>query len=196
MYDFFNMESDEELTILPQFKTHQGVIPYACGPNAVLMILNYYDDFRFDESNLVSLVKCDGINGTKIKNIVDFFRDNGYEVQTSIEQMKSVEGRVFDSYTLCRDFILSSLKNGCPILVESVFYGGHYQVIIGYDKRSDDVFHDMIILADPTDETDDKKDGYVYISAVLFFAMWFDDRYLPVEHRIQPFVVVSKKKCF
>lgn len=37
-HDFYNLKSDEELTILSNFKTHQWTINCACGPNAILMI--------------------------------------------------------------------------------------------------------------------------------------------------------------
>ena len=86
-------------------------------------------------------------------------------------------------------------KNGYPILVESVYYGGHYQVIIGYDSRTENggYLNDVLIFADSSDKTDDYIDGYTYFSAFKFFRMWFDDRFLPIEHRQQPYVVVKGK---
>ncbi|MDE6284779.1 MAG: C39 family peptidase [Bacilli bacterium] len=194
-HDFYNMQSDDELTLLEHFKTHQGKIPYACGPNAALLVLHYYNDYSFSERELFYIVDCKQPEGTRIKNIVDFFRRQKYEVETSIEQPKKVSGKIFDTMEEFRDFVISNLKKGYPIIVESVYYGGHYQVIIGYDKRSaTDYFHDMLIFADPSDDADDYVDGYTYFSAIKFFAMWFDDRYLPMEHRMQPYIVVKGKK--
>lgn len=194
-YDFYNMKSDEQLTILEHFPTHQWTIQCSCGPNATLMILNYFKDYSMDEKQVFDEVDCKIPGGTKIKNIVDFFRNHGYEIETSIEHAKTVNGKVFDTMEEFRDFVIENLKKGYPILVESVYYGGHYQVIIGYDQRSKENFlHDIIIFTDSSDETDDYQDGYHYFSAFKFYKMWFDDRFLPVEHRMQPYIVVKGKK--
>lgn len=194
-HDFYHLKSDEELTILSNFKTHQWEIECACGPNAVLMILNYFHDYSMSEKDIFDQVDCKIPGGTKVKNIVEFFRDNHYVVQTSIEYPKSVNGKCFETMEEFRDFVIDNLRKGYPILVESVYYGGHYQVIIGYDRRSEEGFlQDILIFADSSDETDDYKDGYIYFSAFKFYRMWFDDRFLPVEHRQQPFVVVKGKE--
>lgn len=195
-HDFYNLESDDELTILSKFKTNQQTIECSCGPNAILMILNYFNDDQLSEEEIFKLVDCKIPGGTKIKNIVDFFRNRGYNIDTSIETQKTINGKVFDTMIEFRDFVINNLKNGYPILVESVYYGGHYQVIIGYDKRSesDDKFHqDILIFADSADKTDDHIDGYTYFSAYKFFRMWFDDRFLPIEHRQQPYIVIKGK---
>lgn len=194
-HDFYNLKSDEELTILSNFKTHQWTINCSCGPNAVLMILHYFNDFSMIEEDVFNQVDCKIPGGTKIKNIVDFLRNNNYEIESSIEHPKTVNGKCFETMEDFRDFVIDNLKKGYPILVESVYYGGHYQVIIGYDRRSEDGFlNDVLIFADSSDETDDFVDGYTYFSAFKFFMMWFDDRFLPIEHRQQPYVVVKGKK--
>lgn len=195
-HDFYNLKSDEELTILSNFKTRQWTIECACGPNAVLMILNYFNDYSMTEKDIFDRVDCKIPGGTKIKNIVDFLKENNYAVDSSIEHPKTVNGKCFETMEEFRDFVIENLKNGFPILVESVYYGGHYQVIIGYDRRSekDSFLNDILIFADSSDETDDYIDGYTYFSAFKFFKMWFDDRFLPIEHRQQPYIVVKGKK--
>lgn len=194
-HNFYDLQSDDELTILTHFKTHQWTIECSCGPNAVLMILNYFNDYSLTEQQIFEQVDCKIPGGTKIKNIVDFFRANHYEVESSIEHAKTVNGKCFETMEEFREFVIENLKKGYPILVESVYYGGHYQVIIGYDQRSENggFLNDVLIFADSSDETDDYKDGYVYFSAFKFFKMWFDDRFLPIEHRQQPYVVVKGK---
>ena len=194
-HNFYDLKNDDELTILSNFKTHQWTIECACGPNAVLMILNYFNDYSKTEKEIFDSVDCKIPGGTKIKNIVDFLRNNNYEIETSIEHPKTINGKCFETMEEFRDFIIVNLKKGYPILVESVYYGGHYQVIIGYDQRSDNggFLNDILIFADSSDETDDYIDGYTYFSAFKFFKMWFDDRFLPIEHRQQPFIVVKGK---
>lgn len=195
-HDFYNLRSDNELTILSHFKTHQWTIECSCGPNAVLMILHYFNDYSMSEQEVFEGVDCKIPGGTKIKNIVDFLRTNHYEIESSIEHLKSVNGKCFETMEEFREFVIENLKKGFPILVESIYYGGHYQVIIGYDRRSgaNNFLNDVLILADSSDETDDCVDGYIYFSAFKFFKMWFDDRFLPVEHRQQPYIVVKGKK--
>ncbi len=194
-HNFYEMQSDEELTILTNFQTHQRTLRCSCGPNAILMILNYYNDYAMSEEDIFTKVDCKIPGGTKIKNIVDFFRDKGYEVETSIEHSKTVNGKCFETMQEFKDFVITNLKMGYPILVESVYYGGHYQVIIGYDSRTenDGYLNDVLIFADSSDNTDDYIDGYTYFSAFKFYKMWFDDRFLPIEHRQQPYVVVKGK---
>ena len=55
------------------------------------------------------------------------------------------------------------LDNDIPIMVGWDEWGGHWQVIIGYDdmgtkEKTED---DVLILADPYDTTDHNQDGYV-----------------------------------
>ncbi len=166
-YDFYNMKSDEQLTIITNFKTRQATLDYSCGPNAVLMILNYFGDYSMNEREVFDRVKCKQPGGTKIKDIVDFLRKKDFIIETSIEQQRNTSGKIFGTMKEFRDFVISNLKMGYPILVESVYYGGHYQVIIGYDKRSenDNYKNDVIIFADSNDSTDDFRDGYNCFSA-------------------------------
>jgi hypothetical protein len=53
------------------------------------------------------------------------------------------------------------LKLGCPILIGWNEWGGHWQVVIGYDDMgTEDTQDDVLILADPYDTTDHNQDGY------------------------------------
>lgn len=195
-HDFYNMKSDEQLTILNNFKTRQGTIDYACGPNAVLMILNYFNDYSMTEKEIFDKVNCRQPGGTKIEDIVKLFKEKNYDIETSIEQSRKEDNKIFTSMNEFRKFVIANLQQGHPILVESVYYGGHYQVIIGYDKRSEgeNFKNDILIFADSSDSTDDYVDGYHYFSAFKFYKMWFDDRFFPANQRIQPYVLVKGKK--
>lgn len=193
-YDFYNMKSDEELTILEHFKPIKESIKDACGPYAVLMCLNYLGDFTYNIEDIYTLVNCEVKNGTKLNNIVKFLKENDYDILSSLDFYKNKDGKVFSNFFSFRDFLIYNLKKGYPIIVESVYFGGHYQVIIGYDKRSEKYNEDMLILADSLDICDEVEDGYVFINALLFYNMWFDDGYLLKEERIEPFIVIKGKK--
>ena len=74
---------------------------------------------------------------------------------------------MYDVFTL--DYIRQTLQAGNPILIGWNDWGGHWQVIIGYDTmgtetEADDVF----IVADPYDTTDHNQDGYGIIPAERF----------------------------
>mgnify|MGYP000488394188 CR=1 FL=1 len=48
--DFYNMQSDEHLTILPKFSTTQQITHYTCGPAAANMVVKYYNGKRLMKS--------------------------------------------------------------------------------------------------------------------------------------------------
>lgn len=193
-HDFYNLDSDDELTILPKFRTRQHTLESSCGPNAVLMAMNYFGDDA-PEAEVFEAVHCRTGIGTRLDDIADYLRERAYDIDTSIEHPKNAEGKCFGTMAEFRDFVVENLAAGHPIVVESVYFGGHYQVIIGYDRRGedDDFSEDMLILADSSDMGDGNVDGYVVRNAFKFYCSWFDDRYLPVEHRQQPYIVVKAK---
>ena len=67
------------------------------------------------------------------------------------------------------DFIQQTLKEGNPIAIGWNDWGGHWQVIIGYDTMGTETTQDdVIIVADPYDTTDHNQDGYGIYSAERF----------------------------
>ena len=58
-HDFYNMNSDDQLTILPKFKTRQGIVDCACGPNCILMIMNYFNDYSLEEDTICKVVQME-----------------------------------------------------------------------------------------------------------------------------------------
>ncbi len=197
-HDFFTMSNDEELTILQNFKTFQQTENYTCGPVCVQMILEYYKDKVPTEEELKKELKSKKKKGTEIVNIVNFFKKKKYEIDCSLTRKRNKEGYIFPDFFSFQNFVIENLRLGYPILVESFYYGGHYEIIIGYDKRSkeNDFKKDILILADSADDTDDYVDGYHYLSAYKFFSMWRDVLYLKKKNQIQPFIVVKKKSGF
>ena len=91
-------------------------------------------------------------------------------IGTCLEQMidmfKSVDGfkytTTFDKNSLDKETIQNLLKAGIPIMIGWNDFGGHWQVIIGYDDMGtpDYQLDDVLIVADPYDTGDHNQDGY------------------------------------
>lgn len=91
--DFYNMMSDDQLTIIPRFKTMQQTTEWSCGNVAALMVLHHFGHTNFTEMELAELMgsstdldiagsKPGSANnfheyGTNVKQLTDFF--NGLE---------------------------------------------------------------------------------------------------------------------
>jgi hypothetical protein len=67
------------------------------------------------------------------------------------------------------NYIQETLKDNTPIMVGWNDWGGHWQVIIGYDTMGTDIKNDdVLIVADPYDTTDHNQDGYGVYGAERF----------------------------
>lgn len=72
--DFYNMQSDEHLTILPKFATTQQITHYTCGPAAANMVVTYYKGKTLDEELAVAkIMGSSKTAGTNTKGMVNYF---------------------------------------------------------------------------------------------------------------------------
>lgn len=77
------------------------------------------------------------------------------------------DDEVYEIFTF--DYIRDTLAAGTPTLVGWNDWGGHWQVIIGYDTMGTETTQDdVIIVADPYDTTDHNQDGYGVYGAERF----------------------------
>ena len=184
MPDFYSLVSEGGLVLLPHYPTYQQTTEYTCGPAAGLTVLYYYGRHDYDEMSLAKAMKTQGYPiGTNPANMVKFFQSLGWKVESSLDS------KPFPDYGSFRDFVLMHLRQGTPIMVENVEWGGHWRVIIGYDTmETDSSLDDVLILADPYDTCDHLMDGYVVQNGEKFFSMWFDHSMLPEEQRNQPWI--------
>ena len=195
-FDFFNITS-KDLTkgyIISNFKTYQQTQNKSCGPCCVKMVLEHYNkNVDYNESVLCSEMNTkDYPLGTALIDIISWLKQKGYKYISSIEYKKDKNGLCFSSYEKFRSFVLKNLKQGYPIIVENIEYGGHYRVIIGLDIQSKVKEEDMLIFADPYDLNDcSDQDGYTFCSADKFYYMWFDEHCLNENERKQPFIVIK-----
>ena len=194
-HDFYNMESDDMLTILSHFPTYQQTTSSTCGPVCLKMALKYFG-VDSDEMEIAIKTNCKIPGGTKIRDMETFLEMLGFEILSEKDFSRNKEGKIFD-FTSFKNFVINNLKNGYPIIIENIDAGGHYRIIIGYDELSKfrgNEKNDILIFADPADTYDGKQDGYNYAPAYRTFKMWFDDHHLPPDQKFHSFIVVKGLK--
>ena len=164
--DFYNMESTDTLTILPHFKTIQQSSEWSCGVASALMVLEWYGlRGDYNEQTLAQLrPQGDEPGATSLSQEIAMFDGvGGFSCYSAIDAGEDV----YSVFTF--DFIRETLAAGNPILIGWNDWGGHWQVIIGYDNMGTEVEQDdVIIVADPYDTTDHNQDGYGVYPAERF----------------------------
>lgn|GEM_PF-94103 len=184
--DFFNMTDTKTRTMLTHYPTYQQTTEYTCGPAAALTVLSYYGNRDYNEMGLAKTMKTSDTVGTNLLSMVNFFKGIGWKVKTGLNSAP------FSTYEAFREFVQDSLREGTPIIVENVDWGGHWRVIIGYDTMStESPLDDTLILMNPYDTCDHKQDGYVVENGEKFYSMWFDHSILPQKQRTQPWLIAQ-----
>lgn len=174
--DFYHMKSTKTLTLLTGFRTLQQSSEWSCGPCAALMALDWYGKagtyteaslaaFRHQPADVHVSAFPDGYPGTTLKQMEEIFQKvGGFTYEDTLTFAK--EGK-----TLTPDIIQQELKAGHPILVCWIDWGGHWQVIIGYDTMgTESPLDDVLIVADSYDVTDHNQDGYGIYPTSRFFS--------------------------
>lgn len=168
--DYYHMQSSDTLTILTGFQTMQQTSEWACGVTSTLMVLNWYDRLGdWNEESLAALrhslegTELADYPGTTLRQAMDIFDGVGGFTYTTNLDYEDPSSEVW------MDTIQGWLAEGKPVMVCWNDWGGHWQVIIGYDTmgtetQQDDVF----IVADPYDTTDHCQDGYGVLMAERF----------------------------
>ena len=190
MPDFYSLPSTKNRTLLPRYRTYQQSTEYTCGPAAALTVLFHYGNYDYDEMSLAKGMKTQGYPiGTNPRNMVKFFQGIGWQTESSLDSPP------FGNYGSFQEFVLKHLRQGTPIMVENVEWGGHWRVIIGYDTMgTKSTLDDVLILADSYDTCDHWMDGYTVANGEKFFSMWFDHSMLPKNQQNQPWIVARPQK--
>ncbi len=164
--DFYNLSSTDTLTILHNFKTMQQTSEWSCGVASSLMVLNWYGKLGdYNELTLAELRPQGAAPGaTSLSEMVAIFEGvGGFDCYSAID----AGDEVYDIFTY--DYIIETLAAGDPIMIGWNDWGGHWQVIIGYDTMGTETTQDdVIIVADPYDTTDHNQDGYGVYGAERF----------------------------
>ncbi|MBQ5368873.1 MAG: C39 family peptidase [Peptococcaceae bacterium] len=190
--DFYNAKTGEGLSILSQFKTIQQTSWWSCGVSCTEMVLEHFGKRGdWNEESLAALREDHEAQhiGTCLDQVIDMFEAvGGFELTTTYDYADNL-----DAITM--SFVREQIAAGHPILVGWNDWGGHWQIIIGYDTMGTDYEgDDVIIVADPFDTTDHNQDGYgVYGAERFIYNFTFYDFFgdAPDHARDKCFVVVS-----
>jgi len=169
--DFYNMKSTDSLTILSKFKTQQQTSEWSCGVSSALMVLEYYGLLGDHNEETLAAYRENSLapEATSLKSLISIFENVGdFKIESTYDFTEEEKNK---SITL--DMIQEYLANDIPVIVAWNDWGGHWQVIIGYDTMGTDTYQDdVIIMADSYDTTDHNQDGYVTYPAERFYYNW------------------------
>ena len=173
--DFYNMTSTDTLTILSHFQTFQQTGEWSCAVACTMMVLNWFD--RLGDYNEQTLAcfrpQRDNPEPTTLSELIAIFDGvGGFTCYSTID----AGDRIDEVFTL--DYIRETLASGIPIMIGWNDWGGHWEIIIGYDDMGTELRQDdVLIIADPYDTTDHNQDGYGVLSAERFmnnFSFYFE----------------------
>ena len=160
--DYYHMQSSDTLTILTGFQTMQQTSEWACGVTSTLMVLNWYDRLGdWNEESLAALrhslegTGLAGYPGTTLRQAMDIFDGVGGFTYTTNLDYEDPSSEVW------MDTIQGWLAEGKPVMVCWNDWGGHWQVIIGYDTMGTETQQDDVF-------TDHCQDGYGVLMAERF----------------------------
>ena len=142
----------------------------------------------------------DNIEGTGVilrqENLVNAAQDGyiNYYVQDGAMVNKNGVVYMIDTTGEIQDY----LKKGIPVMVAWNDWGGHWQVIIGYDTMGTETTQDdVLIVADSYDTTDHNQDGYGIYPAERFYYNWtmydFFSKNYGIAERDKLFIAVEPK---
>ena len=189
-FDFYNMEDTDTLKILTNFQTLQQSTEWSCGMSSASMVMNWYGMLEDEtEISLGSKRAEKDYPGTLLSDMEDIFtymnEEHGQDwIWFTNKDLDDPEGE--ESYI--GDYCLQAgttegwyglipylLENDIPMMIGWDEWGGHWQVIVGYDDMGtpDATQDDVLILADPYDTTDHNQDGYVIESFERLVYGWY-----------------------
>ena len=189
-FDFYNMKDTDTLKILTNFQTVQQSTEWSCGMSSASMVMNWFDMLEDENEITLATHRQNGDTGaTYLSGMEEAFTymNDTYDqdwVWFTNKDLDDPEGE--ESYI--GDYCLQAgtsedwyglipylLENDIPMMIGWDEWGGHWQVIVGYDDMGtpDATQDDVLILADPYDTTDHNQDGYVIESFERLVYGWY-----------------------
>ena len=209
--DFYGTEAEiqkavgsDTLDIIDNFSTIQQSTEFSCGVTSAYQVMYNYgmipvgEDGKLLESDasLSKIRQVDPETGlgeagaTYVEGLNEVFQymANAYGQKWAVA---SDQDYVEDDWGYLvlgekyqdNELIPYLIENDVPMIIGWDEWGGHYQVVIGYDDMGTEATQDdVVILADPYDTTDHNQNGYVIESfeRLLYgwnsaFEKWNDD---------------------
>lgn len=190
--DYYNMESTGTLTILSKFRTQQQTSEWSCGVSSGMMVMDWYDALGGHNEESLGAFRSNGLTpqGTSLRQLIQVFEGlGGFNLYSTFDCVDNVN----EVFTL--EFIRDTLKKGTPIMIGWNDWGGHWQVIIGYDTMGTETTQDdVIIVADSYDTTDHNQDGYgVYPAERFYYNFTFYNFFEEEELNDKVFLIATPK---
>jgi hypothetical protein len=187
-HDFYNMSSSWSLHILNNYKTIQQTEEYSCGCATLLSIFNYYWIDWYNEMDICKHIWTSELTGSSPDWIISFINEiwlNNFH--------HAAEDYFFSSPEDFEDYLIVKLDSWFVTLVDWLDYGWHWQVIIWIDTMwTDDIYDDVLIMADSLDDTDHNQDWYYITSFARFFYMREEASFTETKYK-QPFITIFPK---
>jgi hypothetical protein len=157
-FDWYDAESTDTLTLLEGFQTTQQVTEWTCGPSSASMVRNWFNmnDEGLTEIDLAQMRQGGEVGATLVDGELEIFDtlNTDYDEDWVSFSMRDYSGWV-------GDLIPELLAQDIPMLIAWDEWGGHWQVIIGYDDMGTGATQDdVLVLADAYDTNDHDQDGY------------------------------------
>lgn len=159
--DYYNVKSNDTLTILPGYKTYLQPNGFSCGCCSILTTLEWFglrgDLNDCDVAMLRGLPELEMGTPTEcVPNVFKNLEELGITGKWNVTTSQDDPEKLFDS-----EWVQKQLKKGHPIMVEWNPYGWHWQTIIGYDNMGTETTQDDVcIMMDSYDTTDGDNNGY------------------------------------
>ena len=201
--DFYNKKSDSNILILENFKTYQQTSEYSCGCSSLIMSFYYLNKTEISErdcvykSNTGTDIKKNthGTIGVFPTDLEKAIINYGFDFESN--RNFTDENTPIKNELNFSNYIKNAIKNKEPIIILTTEWGGHYQVIIGYDNMGTEnyILDDVLIIADPYDSSDHIQDGYVVYNYIRYFYLFkVPINYIDQEQNKLQFIRVKNRK--
>ena len=154
------------------------------------MVLNWYGKLGEYNEETLGAFRSNALSpeATSLNQEIEMFKGvGGFDLYSTFDCQDTVS----DVFTF--DFIKENLTAGTPIIVGWNDWGGHWQVIIGYDDMGTQTTQDdVIIVADSYDTTDHNQDGYGIYPAERFLYNFTFYNFFPEEELNDMVFLVAK----
>lgn len=188
---YFGFRSSSK-TIMLDLKGYQQTEDYTCAPASAMSLMRYYGmltDQQMTRGTEMKIAREMGTNnhtGTSPTQFVNWLQTHGFKV--SYHQNGDIKT------------LYGNLKKGIPTIVEWIDWGGHWEVVTGYNQtnkqRNTDL--DTILFADPSAHLQYPQkpfiNGITSFNASRFNSMWFDVQYFYPGHLVRGIYIVAVPK--